>query len=194
MCAAEASAGRGRPHLREDVARRAATLKRIVQGALAGAATAWSLATFPVLALPEDAEQPIHIRAASAEIERQAGRIVYLGSVRVDQGTLQVNAERMVVDYENGKVVRITATGAPAHYRQDLEEDAGRVEADASTIVYHTRESRIDLKGNAHLTQKGNALIGDLIRYDIVAGRVDAGAPDQGPVQTTLMPAARADR
>ena len=148
----------------------------------------------PALALPEDAEQPIHILAESAEIERHAGRIVYIGSVRVEQGTLRVNAERMVVDYDAGKVVRITATGAPARYTQDLEADAGQVEADASTIIYHTRESRIDLQGEAHLTQSGNSLIGDLIRYDIVAGRVDAGAPDQGPVRTTLMPATAADR
>ena len=110
-------------------------------------------AAAPAQALPEDAEQPIHILAESAEVERQEGRIVYIGSVRVEQGSLRVNAERMVVDYAAGKVVRITATGAPAHYTQDLEADAGQVEADASTIVYHTRESRIDLQGNAHLNK-----------------------------------------
>ncbi len=113
--------------------------------------------------------------------------------MRVEQGTLRVNAERMVVDYDEGKVVRITATGTPARYRQKLEDEAGQVEADASTIVYHTQDARIDLKGNAHLEQRGNSLQGDLILYDIVAGRVAAGAPDQGPVQTTLMPAGRAE-
>ena len=150
-------------------------------------------AAAPAQALPEDAQQPIHIHAESAEIQRQQGRIVYVGAVRVEQGTLQVDAERMVVDYREGKVVRITATGAPAHYRQDLEADAGQVRADASTIVYHTRESRIDLQGEARLSQRGNSLAGDLIRYDIVAGRVDAGAADQGPVRTTLMPASADD-
>lgn len=142
--------------------------------------------------MPEDAAQPIHIHSESAEIERRAGRIVYLGAVRVEQGTLRVNAERMVVDYHEGKVVRITATGGPARYTQELEDDSGQVEADASTIVYHTQEARIDLKGNAHLEQRGNSLEGDLIRYDIRAGRVAAGAPEQGPVHTTLMPAGQA--
>ena len=142
-------------------------------------------------ALPEDAEQPIHIHSESAQIEHQEGRIVYLGAVRVRQGTLRVNAERMVVNYNDGRVVRITATGAPARYRQELEDQEGEVEADASTIVYHTRKSRIDLVGDAHLEQQGNSLRGELIRYDMVAGRVAAGAPDQGPVQTTLMPASQ---
>ena len=163
---------------------------RIATGALAAI---WALVPLDSRALPEDARQPIHIHSESAEMERQEGRIVYLGSVRVEQGTLRVYARRMVVDYQDGKVVRITATGAPARYRQELEDNAGQVEADASTIVYHTRDSRIDLKGNAHLLQRGNSLHGDLIRYDVVAGRVAAGAPGQGPVQTTLMPATRAD-
>ncbi len=152
-----------------------------------------SAAALPAWALPEDAEQPIHIHAESAEIERREGRIIYQGSVQVEQGSLRVNAERMTVDYNAGRVVRITATGAPARYSQTLAEDGGQVEADASTIVYHTGESRIDLKGDAHLRQLGNSLIGDLIRYDIVAERVAAGAPNQGPVHTTLMPATADD-
>ena len=156
-----------------------------------GIAVVLALAAGAAWAVPEDADRPIHIRSDSAEVERQEGRIVYLGAVRVEQGTLRVNAERMVVNYEEGKVVRITATGAPARYRQELDDDAGQVEADASTIVYHTRDARIDLQGNAHLEQQGNSLQGDLIRYDIVAGRVAAGAPGQGPVQTTLTPARR---
>ena len=160
-----------------------------MNSALTGLVAVLGMVAAAAWALPEDAEQPIHILAESAEIQRQEGRIVYLGSVRVEQGSLRVQAERMVVDYDAGKVFRITATGAPARYRQDLEADAGQVEADASTIVYHTRESRIDLKGNASLRQQGNRLIGDLIRYDVVAGRIDAGAPNQGPVQTTLAPA-----
>ncbi len=154
-------------------------------------AACWASAPIAAWALPEDAERPIHIRSESAEIERQEGRIVYDGGVRVEQGTLRVIAERMVVDADDGKVVRITATGTPARYRQQLEDGAGQVEADASTIVYHTRLSRIDLQGDAHLEQRGNSLRGDLIRYDIVTGRVAAGAPNQGPVQTTLMPAER---
>ncbi len=157
---------------------------------LSAALTACTLAPMPAWTLPEDTQEPIHIHAESAEIEQQEGRIVYVGAVRVEQGTLRVAAEHMVVDYDAGKVVRITATGAPARYRQALRDDAGEVQAAAATIVYHTRESRIDLAGNANLEQRGSSLSGEHIRYDIVAGRVAAGSPTQGSIQTTLMPAA----
>ena len=61
-----------------------------------------------------------------------------------------------------------------------------QVKADANTIVYHTKDERIDLRGSASLEQKGNTLTGDLIHYDIVAGRVDATANSDVPVRMVL--------
>lgn len=142
-------------------------------------------------ALPEDADQPIHIRADSAEVDQQAEQVVYRGSVQVNQGTLLVTADQMTIEYEEQKVVRIIATGAPAHYRQQLETDDALVKADASTIVYHTKDERIDLSGNASLEQQGNTLTGDLIQYDIVAGKVDASANGNDPIKMVLQPARR---
>ncbi len=142
-------------------------------------------------ALPDDAEQPIHIRADNAEIDQQAERVVYRGAVQVDQGTLRVTADEMTVEYKNEKVVRIIATGTPAHYRQRVEADADEVLANATTIIYYTQEERLDLKGNAHLDQKGNTISGDYIRYDIVAGKVDATTEGDGPVRMILQPATR---
>ena len=45
------------------------------------------------------------------------------------------------------------------------------------------------LYGSASLEQKGNTLTGDLIHYDIVAGRVDATANSDVPVRMVLQPA-----
>ncbi len=142
-----------------------------------------------LLALPEDADQPIHIQADYLEIDQQAQRGIYRGSVRVDQGTLRVTADEMIVEYRNKKVVKITASGNPAHYQQQLEENEAQVKADAATIIYHTTEERLDLRGNAFLTQDGNEITGEYIRYDIVAGKVDAEAGEDGRVRMVLQPA-----
>lgn len=145
------------------------------------------------LALPEDADQPIEIEAESAELDQNAGQVVYRGSVEVTQGTMRVFADQMTVDYEDQKVVRITATGAPARYRQQLESDQGEVRARARTIVYHTQEERVHLERDAFLEQGGNEIAGELINYDIVAGRVSAESGDEGPVRVIVQPAARDD-
>ena len=94
----------------------------------------------------------------------------------------------MVVEYHNKKVVRITASGNPAHYQQQIEADESEVRADALVIVYHTLEERLDLRGNAYLTQQGNEITGEFIKYDIVAGKVDAQAGEDGRVSMKLEP------
>ena len=143
-----------------------------------------------LLALPEDASQPIHIQADYLEIDQKAQQGIYRGSVRVDQGTLRVTADEMIVEYRDQKVIRITASGSPAHYQQQLEDSATEVKADALVIVYHTLEERLDLRGNAYLTQDGNEITGEFIRYDIVAGKVDAEAGKDGRVRMVVEPAA----
>jgi lipopolysaccharide export system protein LptA len=157
--------------------------------------TALAGASLPAvtLALPEDADQPIHIRADRAQVDRQAQTIVYRGSVQVDQGTMRVRADEMTIEYEDQRVVRITAQGQPARYQQELEEDQGQVRADARIIVYNLQQEQLQLQGEAFLTQGGNEITGELIRYDIVAGRVDAEAGEEEPVRVTVQPASRPD-
>jgi lipopolysaccharide export system protein LptA len=142
------------------------------------------------VALPQDADQPIQIEAESAEIDQNTRRLTYIGSVQVDQGTLKVTADRMVVDYEERDntrtVTRITATGKPAYYEQQLQEGEGAVRANARTIVYHTVDERIEHDGDAHLVQQGNAISGNVLHYDVVAGRVDAASTPDAPVKMTL--------
>jgi len=149
-------------------------------------------AAVPVaLALPQDADQPIHIRADAAEMDQRADQIVYRGAVRVDQGTLRVDADEITVQYENQKVVRIVAQGGPASYRQQLENPSGEVMAQATTIVYMTRDERLELQGSASLSQQGNEISGETILYDMVAGKVEAVSGEGGSVRMVLQPASR---
>ena len=142
-----------------------------------------------VNALPEDSAQPIHIRSDSAELDQNKNLVVYHGSVRMDQGTMQVTADTMTVELKDSLVVRITAEGDRAHYQQQIKPDESIVYADAQTIVYFTQDERVHLTGNAHLTQDKNDFTGDLINYDIRAGKVDAQANGGSKVQMILQPA-----
>lgn len=140
-------------------------------------------------ALRTDAEQPIHIEGDDAEIDQSNETIVYTGSVEVVQGTLRVFGDRMVVMIKGDQVERIITEGGPARYQQELEDDQGEVEAEAASIVYHTSAERIYLNGEATLTQMGNTLKGESIRYNIVEGKVDASAGETpGRVRMILMP------
>lgn len=174
-------------------ARSQSVLFRRLPACVALAAAVAAALPLPAPALPGDASQPIEIEAEHAEIDQNAGTVVYTGSVRAIQGTMQVMADQMTIEVEDEKVVRITAQGNPAKYQQLLEADKGLVKADARTIVYHTREERVDLQGDAFLEQGGNEIAGELIHYDIIAGKVSAEAGDEEPVRVIVQPATRPD-
>ena len=144
-------------------------------------------------ALPEDADQPIVIEAERLEVDQNTGTVIYTGTVEAEQGTMRVSADQMTIEVENEEVVRITARGQPARYQQLLEADKGLVKGNAQTIVYHTRDEMVDLEGDAFLEQGGNEIAGELIHYDIVAGRVQAEAGDEEPVRVIVQPAARSE-
>ena len=143
----------------------------------------------PVYAVSSDANLPIHIEGDQAEIDQNKETIVYTGAVEVIQGTLRVNGERMVVNVKDNQVQRIVTTGSPARYRQELDDNQGEVKAHANTIIYHTAQERVYLNGDAFLTQQGNQLKGESIRYNIVDGKVDASAGEtDDKVKMTFTP------
>jgi lipopolysaccharide export system protein LptA len=141
-------------------------------------------------ALPEDSQQPIHIHSDSAELDQNKNLAIYHGSVKMEQGTMTVTGDTMTVVLQDQLVVRIIAEGNRAHYQQQVKPDESMVFADAKKIVYFTQEERVELTGNAYLTQDKNEFTGELIKYDVNEGKVDASANGQGKVQMVLQPAA----
>ena len=147
--------------------------------------------TADVLALPEDAAQPIQIQSDRAELDQRHGTAIYFGSVHLTQGTLQVTADRLTIESTNGEVIRIEAEGlkTPAHYSQQARVDQPPLLADGRTIIYLTRDKRIKLVGNAHLTQGKNTFSGATIDYDIANQFVSAnGGTGGGGVRVTIDP------
>ena len=142
------------------------------------------------MALPEDAQQPIHIHSDSAELDQNKSVAVYHGTVKMEQGTMTVTSDTMRVELQDQLVVRIIAEGDRAHYQQQAKADESMVFADAKKIVYFTQEERVELTGNAYLTQDKNEFTGELIKYNVREGKVDASANGQGKVQMILQPAA----
>lgn len=141
----------------------------------------------PAYALQDDADQPIHISSEKAVWEK-VGTATYDGNVKVNQGTLEISADRVTVEFEDERVVRVTAAGEPARYKQTLEDNQQPVRADANIIVYHTRDERIDLEGEAYLNQKGNEFRGEVIAYDVRKGRVDASTREDKRIRMVLQP------
>ncbi len=158
--------------------------------------------TADVRGLPEDSEQPIHFRADNVEGDLVGGsvspaddassdsptkRVVATGSVQIDQGSMRLEAHRVVFERVGDRITLISAEGDPARYRQQLEPGADFVEARATNIIYRPEDNQIELNGRAWLSRGSDEFRGDVIRYDLHQGKVEAFGEKDG-VEMILQP------
>lgn len=140
-----------------------------------GAASALCAALLGVLlalpgtgqALPEDRDQPIRITADQALRDEKQGFTVYSGNVRMDQGSLHIDADKITVYHTAEEASRIVAEGSPAHLRQRPEPDKGLMHARAGIIEYFKAEDRVYLSKAARIEQDGSIVTGETIEYFI---------------------------
>ena len=136
-------------------------------GRVAGLAAALLAVSLPGWSLPEDREQPIHIESNRAERQERTGLTIYEGDVVITQGTLRLEADKVVVHSENNQAVRLEATGNPARYQQLLEHGDPPVHARSLLIDYRMKEDKLILSRDAQLEQEGSTITGERIEYDL---------------------------
>ncbi|MGH1486456.1 MAG: lipopolysaccharide transport periplasmic protein LptA [Cellvibrionaceae bacterium] len=139
-----------------------------------------------VQALPEDSQQPIRITSDSAIKDNKNGFTVYEGDVDMNQGSLNIKADKVTIYIENEEVTTIIAEGKPARFKQKPEPDQEDVLAKALTIEYRVAKKIITLTKNASLDQQGSTITGNIINYDINAARVEADSTESDRVEVVI--------
>lgn len=137
-------------------------------------------ATSTVLALPSDKDAPVEIEADSSDIDLTTHTTTYRGKVRIQQGSMQLLADKVVISYKGRKPDKLTATGGPATFRQRPEKNKPWVTGQGSRIVYNINSEELTLDGDAVLTQNNDSFRSDRIVYDRVKAQLKAGAAAKG--------------
>lgn len=127
-------------------------------------------------ALPGDRSQPITIKSDRAERDEKNGTTLYQGSVIMEQGSMRIEADRVIIHNAEKKVSLIVATGLPARYQQKVSVDKQPVIAKGNTIEYKIEGQALTLLGNASIEQEGSRLSGQRINYDLEQSLVTAGS------------------
>lgn len=152
---------------------------------------AWLFLAPGATALPEDRQQPIRISADQALRDERQGFTEYTGNVRMQQGSLQIEAEKITVFHQQAHADRILAEGSPARMQQQPDADKGIVHAAAQRIEYFKAEERVHLQRQARIEQEGSIVTGDSIDYYMAEQRVraDAGRREDGGRVEVVIPA-----
>lgn len=143
-------------------------------------------------ALPTDRDQPIHIEADQAVRDQKQGITTYQGKVVMDQGSIHIEADKVVIYSQEKKVSRILATGAPARFQQQPAPEKPVIKANGQRLDYRVADDKLSIEGDASVEQDGSLISGDLINYNIHLAVVEAGAltgeQSQGRVKMVLQP------
>lgn len=142
-------------------------------------------------ALPTDKEQSIKISSESAAIDSKLGVTTLSGSVKLIQGTLEINADKVTLRYDkNQKLESLVAEGSPARYEQQPALDKAVIHAEANSIIYVVSKDHLTLDKNAFVEQNGATTRGGKIEYNITSGTVNASGAgnESGRVEFVIPP------
>ncbi|MDH5258559.1 MAG: lipopolysaccharide transport periplasmic protein LptA [Gammaproteobacteria bacterium] len=116
--------------------------------------------------LETDKSSPILIEANQVDMAEKSGISTYTGNVKLEQGSIKINADSIVVYTQNKKLQRIIATGSPATFSQKPDNQTDDVHASAQHVEYSSLSGMLILLNNANMQQGSNLFSGNRIEYD----------------------------
>ncbi|MBY0474680.1 MAG: lipopolysaccharide transport periplasmic protein LptA [Nitrosomonas sp.] len=133
----------------------------------------WGLFFIPtVWAERADREKPIHLEADRATVEdvnrKEGSRIsVFTGNVILTQGTLRINADKVIMKEDSQGFRHATATGNLVSFRQKRDRMNEYVEGWSERAEYDSKSEKIELFRQARLIRGEDEVLGDYISYDM---------------------------
>jgi len=143
-----------------------------------------------------DFSQPMEVESSQEELDIKNNRLVLTDNVIIRQGTLLIRADRLEASASEGaeQADTFVAEGSPATYSQTLE-DGNEINAEAKKISYFQAEQRLELSGDAHISQGSSSSRGNLITYDLDKQTITAtsSGEEDSRVITIFTPKPKAD-
>ncbi len=141
-----------------------------------------SLLTSASLALESDRDQPIKVKAENGQYNNLTGEMLYQGNVEFWQGSMYLKADKVIVQFYDGKASELFAFGEPAYMEQLPEESEDMMFAEGNRIEYRMAEADIVVKGAAKISQGENQMSGAQIIYSLDGnqGEVTGSASESG--------------
>jgi lipopolysaccharide export system protein LptA len=147
-------------------------------------------------ALSTDRDQPVQIEADQANIDDIKRITVYLGNVKVTQGSMEVQADKVTLNYDTDKNVElIIAEGKPVKFKQRPDNRDQDIQAFAQRVEYHVKNQILNLSANAEIRQGQDSFKGDKMVYDVQRSTLNARSRvmtviNPNPAKTADKPAA----
>lgn len=148
-----------------------------------------------------DRQQPMQMEADRVTVDDASQTSTFEGNVQMRQGTLLIEATKIVVVQDNKGYSQMTATGLPAHFRQKRDLVNEYAEGYGERIVYDSLAETANFYGQARVKREGDDVRGEHIIYNTktgvfqVFGSIDKSPDtvDKGRVTIVIQPKEKAN-
>jgi lipopolysaccharide export system protein LptA len=142
-----------------------------------------------------DRDKPIHLESDRVVIDDMKQMSIFEGSVELTQGTLRIQAEKIVLTQDKHGYKHCTATGKPAIFRQKHDGKDEYMEGYGERIEYDTRAEVVDFFVQAHVKSAQDDVKGDHIAYStrtevfqVSGDPANISDPNKGRVHAVIQP------
>lgn len=140
-----------------------------------------------------DSSKPMDFKSQRAHMDDLHKTYNYVGQVRMNQGTRQLTADKVVIKQDAAGFSKSVATGTAqkqAHVKQRENDGKGWMEGWGERIEYDDRTDKIMFFDQARIKTSTDDAKGDVIIYDNVTERYQILAKGQPiPDQSKALPA-----
>lgn len=116
-----------------------------------------------------DRDQPIELEADTVSVNDAKKISVYTGNVILNQGTLQIKADKMIVREDQDGFQHSTCLGTPSNPTTFKQKRTGKnewMQGSGQRIEYNGRMDKVQLYTNAWVKRGEDIVTGDYISYD----------------------------
>jgi len=143
-----------------------------------------------------DRDKPIQVDADHVTVDDANQVSTFEGNVQMNQGTLLIEADKIVVTQDKKGFSQMVATGNLAHFRQKRDGVNQYAEGYGERIEYDNFIEIANIFGQARVKREGDDVKGEHIIYNTKTGvfkvfgsnNPDPDAPGQGRVQIIIQP------
>ncbi|AEF99146.1 lipopolysaccharide transport periplasmic protein LptA [Methylomonas methanica] len=143
--------------------------------------------------LETDSEQPVYIDSDTAVYDENTQVSTYIGNVIATQGSIKIDADKLVVYLKDGDIIKLVATGKPSKFEQLPAVGKEKMYGEGLINEFYPDKNLLIFMQNASVWQGDAKQSSDHIEYDTKNSLLKAGQgqTDGKRVHSVIKPKAK---
>ena len=125
--------------------------------------------------LENDGEQPVYIDSDNAVYDEKGQTSTYTGNVVAKQGSIKIDADKLVVFLRDGAIIKLVATGKPSKFEQLPAVGKEKMYGEGLVNEFYPEKNLLVFMQNASVWQGDAKQSSERIEYDTKNSLLKAG-------------------